>query len=183
MRIFDKNLKSTNGFHRRLYIDIMSDNGLDLIVYLVLTLGAGAVGMIKSAREKKAKGTRPMPNVFEQLLGEEEEEPIVITQQPEIVNQEDIFQPFTPVDNELSQKMEKVKEQSINGFGNSDEERYAILEKRKLDRRVARYRSSGPLLKEEEETPAESQGNGSQKPYEFDIRQAVIASEILNRKY
>ena len=37
----------------------MSDKGVDLIVYLLLTLGASAIGWFKASKEKKAKNTPP----------------------------------------------------------------------------------------------------------------------------
>lgn len=38
----------------------MNDNGVDLIIYLLLTLGASAIGWFKAAKEKKAKNASPV---------------------------------------------------------------------------------------------------------------------------
>lgn len=80
--------------------------------------------------------------------------------------------------------MEKEKEESITGFGRTDEERYAMLEKMQQESRKSRVKKTSILFKEEEEEPSnEQQNNTTDNHFEFDIRQAIIASEILNRKY
>lgn len=157
----------------------MSDNGLDLIVYLVLTLGASALGLIKSSKEKKAKSTRTgIPHPEEDIDEPDDEPVIVITQQPE-----EIFQPVWHTE-ELSEKMEKEKEESITGFGRTDEERYAMLERMQQEARKVRGKRIQTLFKEDDEEPSNEQQNEiSNKHFEFDIRQAIISSEILNRKY
>lgn len=162
----------------------MSDNGLDLIVYLVLTLGASALGLIKSSKEKKAKSTRTgIPHPEEDIDGPDDEPVIVITQQPEAMKPEEIFQPVWHTE-ELSEKMEKEKEESITGFGRTDEERYAMLEKMQQEARKVRGKRIQSLFKEDDEEPSNEQQNEiSNKHFEFDIRQAIISSEILNRKY
>lgn len=161
----------------------MSDNGLDLIVYIALTLGASALGLIKSAKEKKAKGAHPEVHQPEEYLDEPEDDTVIITQQPEIFKPEEIFQPVWH-NEELSEKMEKEKEESITGFGRTDEERYAMLEKMQQESRKSRAKKTSILFKEEEEGSSNEQQNKTPDThFEFDIRQAIIASEILNRKY
>ena len=161
----------------------MSDSALDLIVYLALTLGAGAVGLIKSSREKKAKNARPVVQQPEEFFDESDDDTIVITQQPEIFKPQEIFQPVWQ-DEELSEKLEKEKEESITGFGRTDEERYAMLERMQQEARKVRGKRITALFKEEEQEPSnEQQMEIPNKHFELDIRQAIIASEILNRKY
>ena len=81
-------------------------------------------------------------------------------------------------------KMEKEKEESITGFGRTDEERYAMLERMQQDARKVRGKRITALFKEEEEEPSnEQQMEIPNKHFELDIRQAIIANEILNRKY
>ncbi|WP_065220279.1 MULTISPECIES: hypothetical protein [Butyricimonas] len=161
----------------------MSDNGLDLIIYIALTLGASALGLIKSAKEKKAKGTHPEVHQPEEFFDESEDDTVIITQQPEIFKPEEIFQPVWH-NEELSEKMEKEKEESITGFGRTDEERYAMLEKMQQESRKSRVKRASILLEEaEQELSNKQQNNTTDNHFEFDIRQAIIASEILNRKY
>ena len=85
---------------------------------------------------------------------------------------------------DLSEKLEKEKEESITGFGRTDEERYAMLERMQQEARKVRGKRITALFKEEEEEPSnEQQMEIPNKHFELDIRQAIIASEILNRKY
>ena len=84
----------------------------------------------------------------------------------------------------LLEKLEKEKEESITGFGRTDEERYAMLERMQQEARKVRGKRITALFKEEEEEPSnEQQMEIPNKHFELDIRQAIIASEILNRKY
>ena len=154
----------------------MSDNGLDLIIYLALTIGASAIGFFKSSKEKKAKA---MPPVFHYPEEEDEdsEDDVIITQEPEIT-----FPSVQPIDDALAEKMKKEKEVSIEGFGKTDEERYAMLEKLQQSRR-GREEKTTIIFKEDDETSNEQpKGNGF-SDFEFDVRKAIISSEILNRKY
>ena len=69
------------GVCHRLFIDIMSDNGLDLIIYLALTIGASAIGFFKSSKEKKAKATPPIFHYPEEE-NEDLEDDVIITREP-----------------------------------------------------------------------------------------------------
>lgn len=100
----------------------------------MLTLGASVLGLIKSAKEKKAKGTRPEVLQPKEFPAESDNDTVIITQQAEIFQPEEMFQPVCH-DEGLAEKL-------------SDEQPHV------QDNHV-----------------------------EFDIRQAIIASEILNRKY
>lgn len=154
----------------------MSDNGLDLIIYLALTIGASAIGFFKSSKEKKTKATPPVFHYPEEE-DENEENDVIITQEPEMT-----FPPVLPIDDALSEKMKKEKEISIEGFGKTDEERYAMLEKLQQSRR-GREKKTTIIFKDDEETSNEQPKENSFNDFEFDIRKAIISSEILNRKY
>ncbi len=69
----------------------------------------------------------------------------------------------------------------MNNFGKTDEERYAMLEQLQQARR-GRNKKEAILFKEEEESN-EQPNNSITEHFDFDIRQAIISSEILNRKY
>lgn len=158
----------------------MSDNGLDLIIYLALTIGASAIGFFKSSKEKKAKGFPPVFYTPE----EEDEEPegnVIITQQPEMVFTGETTSPVHPTDDTFAEKMKEEKEVSIEGFGRTDEERYAMLEKLQQLRR-GREKKTTILFKEEDSSNEQPKDNVL-AGFEFDIRKAIISSEILNRKY
>lgn len=61
----------------------MSDKGVDLIVYLLLTLGASAIGWFKASKEKKAKNTPPEFHLPEEEHDDLDDEIVVISQEPE----------------------------------------------------------------------------------------------------
>ena len=61
----------------------MNDNGVDLIIYLLLTLGASAIGWFKAAKEKKAKNASPDLNFPEEEHDDVDDEIIVISQEPQ----------------------------------------------------------------------------------------------------
>ena len=69
----------------------------------------------------------------------------------------------------------------MNNFGKTDEERYAMLEQLQQARR-GRGKKETTLVKEEEEYN-EQLNETTPEYFDFDIRQAIISSEILNRKY
>ena len=154
----------------------MSDNGLDLIIYLALTIGASAIGFFKSSKEKKAKATPPIFHYPEEE-NEDLEDDVIITREPEMT-----FPSVLPIDDALSEKMKKEKEVSIEGFGKTDEERYAMLEKLQQARR-GREKKTTVIFKDDEETSNEQPKENGFSDLEFDIRKAIISSEILNRKY
>jgi len=168
------------GVNHRLFIDIMSDNGLDLIIYLALTIGASAIGFFKSSKEKKAKNLPPVFHTSEEE-DENSEGNVIIAQQPETFFPEEILSPVLPTDDAFAEKMKKEKEVSIEGFGRTDEERYAMLEKFQETRR-GREKKTTILFKEENLSNEQPSDNGL-ADFEFDIRKAIISSEILNRKY
>ena len=69
----------------------------------------------------------------------------------------------------------------MNNFGKTDEERYAMLEQLQQARR-GRTKKEVVLFKDDEES-YEQPNNSITEHFDFDIRQAIISSEILNRKY
>ena len=157
----------------------MSDKGVDLIVYLLLALGASAIGWFKASKEKKAKNTPPEFHLPEEESDELEEETIVISQEPATVFPEPVFVPVSSND-ELVEKARR--EINVNDFGKTDEERYAMLEQLQQARR-GRTKKEAVLLKDDEESTKQSNNPTTEEPFDFDIRQAIISSEILNRKY
>lgn len=157
----------------------MDDKWGDLIVYLLLTVGASAIGWFKSTKEKKAKTTRPEFHFPEEEPDESDEETVVISREPETVFPEPV--PAVVLDNSNELQERAKKEMNVESFGKTDEERYAILEQLQQARR-GREKKTVELFKEEEKDNV--QLNDSDSPdFEFDIRQAIISSEILNRKY
>ena len=92
------------------------------------------------------------------------------------------FPSVLTIDDALSEKMKKEKEVSIEGFGKTDEERYAMLEKLQQARR-GREKKTTVIFKDDEETSNEQPKENGFSDFEFDIRKAIISSEILNRKY
>ena len=131
----------------------MSDKGVDLIVYLLLTLGASAIGWFKASKEKKAKNTPPEFHL-----------PV-----------------FAPISNSGELVERAGREINVNNFGKTDEERYAMLEQLQQARR-GRTKKEVVLFKDDEESN-EQPNNSITEHFDFDIRQAIISSEILNRKY
>ena len=156
----------------------MSDKGVDLIVYLLLTLGASAIGWFKASKEKKAKNTPPEFHLPEEEHDDLDDEIVVISQEPEIPSPEPVFAPISNSD-ELVERA--GREINVNNFGKTDEERYAMLEQLQQARR-GRNKKEAILFKEEEESN-EQPNNSITEHFDFDIRQAIISSEILNRKY
>ena len=73
----------------------MSDKGVDLIVYLLLTLGASAIGWFKASKEKKAKNTPPEFHLPEEEHDDLDDEIVVISQEPEIPSPEPVFAPIS----------------------------------------------------------------------------------------
>ena len=156
----------------------MSDKGVDLIVYLLLTLGASAIGWFKAAKEKKAKNARPDFNLPEEERDNLDDEIIVISQEPEATPPEPVFTSASTNDELVERGKREI---NMNNFGKTDEERYAMLEKLQQARR-GRSKKEAILFKEEEESN-EQPSNTTTEYFDFDIRQAVISNEILNRKY
>ena len=97
----------------------MSDKGVDLIVYLLLTLGASAIGWFKASKEKKAKNTPPEFHLPEEEHDDLDDEIIVISQEPEIPSPEPVFAPISNSD-ELVERA--GRERNVNNFGNKPEE-------------------------------------------------------------
>lgn len=158
----------------------MSDNGLDLLVYIALTIGAGALSLLKSSREKKAKAARPEIFIPE---NEDESEPVVIKEQPSFEHPKDVFARVENPDDELAQKIKQVKLEGIANFGRTDEERYAMLERLQQESRSGRKKRFITSLTAEQEEIAESFPEKHSSSFEFDTRNAIISAEILNRKY
>lgn len=156
----------------------MSDKGVDLIVYLLLTLGASAIGWFKASKEKKAKNTPPEFHLPEEEHDDLDDEIVVISQEPEIPSPEPVFAPISNSD-ELVERA--GRERNVNNFGKTDEERYAMLEQLQQTRR-GRTKKEVVLFKDDEEAN-EQPNNSITEHFDFDIRQAIISSEILNRKY
>ena len=155
----------------------MNDNGVDLIIYLLLTLGASAIGWFKAAKEKKAKNASPDLNFPEEEHDDVDDEIIVISQEPQAMPPEPVFAPVSAPD----ELMERGKREiNMDNFGKTDEERYAMLEQ--LQARRGRGKKETTLVKEEEEYN-EQLNETTPEYFDFDIRQAIISSEILNRKY
>ena len=142
----------------------MSDKGVDLIVYLLLTLGASAIGWFKASKEKKAKNTPPEFHLPEEEHDDLDDEIVVISQEPEIPSPEPVFAPISNSD-ELVERA--GREINVNNFGKTDEER---------------TKKEVVLFKDDEESN-EQPNNSITEHFDFDIRQAIISSEILNRKY
>ena len=107
-----------------------------------------------------------------------DDEIVVISQEPEIPSPEPVFAPISNSD-ELVERA--GREINVNNFGKTDEERYAMLEQLQQARR-GRNKKEAILFKEEEESN-EQPNNSITEHFDFDIRQAIISSEILNRKY
>ena len=156
----------------------MNDNGVDLIIYLLLTLGASAIGWFKAAKEKKAKNASPDLNFPEEEHDDVDDEIIVISQEPQAMPPEPVFAPVSAPD----ELMERGKREiNMDNFGKTDEERYAMLEQLQQARR-GRTKKEVVLFKDDEESN-EQPNNSITEHFDFDIRQAIISSEILNRKY
>ena len=110
----------------------MSDKGVDLIVYLLLTLGASAIGWFKASKEKKAKNTPPEFHLPEEEHDDLDDEIVVISQEPEIPSPEPVF---APISNSGELVERAGREINVNNFGKTDEERYAMLEQLQQARR------------------------------------------------
>lgn len=156
----------------------MSDKGVDLIVYLLLTLGASAIGWFKASKEKKTKNTPPEFHLPEEEHDSLDDELIVISQEPEISSPEPVFAPISN-DDELVERARG--EINANNFGKTEEERYVMLEQLQQARR-GRTKKEGILFKDNEESNRQPNDSNTES-FDFDIRQAIISSEILNRKY
>lgn len=102
----------------------------------------------------------------------------MISQEPEISSPEPVFAPISNSD-ELVERA--GREINVNNFGKTDEERYAMLEQLQQARR-GRTKKEVVLFKDDEESN-EQLNNSTTESFDFDIRQAIISSEILNRKY
>ena len=107
-----------------------------------------------------------------------DDEIVVISQEPEIPSPEPVFAPISNSD-ELVERA--GREINVNNFGKTDEERYAMLEQLQQTRR-GRTKKEVVLFKDDEEAN-EQPNNSITEHFDFDIRQAIISSEILNRKY
>lgn len=156
----------------------MSDKGVDLIVYLLLTLGASAIGWFKASKEKKVKNTPPEFHLPEEEHDDLDDEIVVISQEPEIPSPEPVFAPISNNDELVERARREI---NMNSFGKTDDERYAMLEQLQQARR-GRNKKEAILFKEEEKSN-EQPNNSTIEDFDFDIRQAIISSEILNRKY
>lgn len=107
-----------------------------------------------------------------------DDEIIVISQEPQAMPPEPVFAPVSAPD----ELMERGKREiNMDNFGKTDEERYAMLEQLQQARR-GRGKKETTLVKEEEEYN-EQLNETTPEYFDFDIRQAIISSEILNRKY
>ena len=156
----------------------MNDNGVDLIVYLLLTLGASAIGWFKAAKEKKAKNASPDLNFPEEEHDDADDEIIVISQEPQAMPPEPVFTPVSTPDELVERGKREI---NMDHFGKTDKERYAMLEHLQQARRGRGKKETTPVKEEDEynEQPSDT----TPEYFDFDIRQAIISSEILNRKY
>ncbi|MFR7875535.1 MAG: hypothetical protein ACLU4J_03535 [Butyricimonas paravirosa] len=88
----------------------MSDKGVDLIVYLLLTLGASAIGWFKASKEKKAKNTPPEFHLPEEEHDDLDDEIVVISQEPEIPSPEPVFAPISNSDELVERAGREINE-------------------------------------------------------------------------
>ncbi|MCR9012376.1 hypothetical protein [Gabonibacter chumensis] len=173
----------------------MSDNALDIIVYIALTIGASVLGALKSSKDKNKKRqpsarhetARPeifVPaedetegDFFDQIFGKRVEVPQqeVEIEKPEVGTEKQIIPDF----------LKRKEAEAIAHFGKSEEERMEILKSDQRARKDMRDKRFAALFQLHENDMQESDTNESisGNTIRFDLPEAVIASEILNRKY
>ena len=173
----------------------MSDNALDIIVYIALTIGASLLGALKSSKDKNKKRQPPArdetarPEIFipaedetagdffDQVFGSQVEVPQqkVEIEKPEVRTEKQIIPDF----------LKRKEAETFAHFGKSDEERIEILKSDQLARKAMRDKRFAALLQLHENDMQEGDTNESisGNTIRFDLPEAVIASEILHRKY
>ncbi len=153
----------------------MNDNGFDLIVYLLLTVGASILGWVKSSKDKKTKTTHPEGPLIESEQMSEEDDAEDDSEEPNVIFPEPVFAaPSERVEEPVANEVDE------NGYDQIDRDRYAMLEllkRRDREKKVSLADQKGEEKNKSVEEPT------IHADYEFDIRQAIISSEILNRKY
>ena len=177
----------------------MSDNTLDILIYIALTIGASAIGAIKSSKEKRRKAEaasrrpEPRPEVFTPVAEEEERGDFfdeIFGKRSEFSDREGEQYVPQPVIVEETYEEEIVPEavrrkeaEAIAHFGKTDEERIQILMSDRKARKEMRDQRFADLFKLHENNMMDTDERQASDSDRFDIREAVIASEILNRKY
>ena len=103
---------------------------------------------------------------------------IVISQEPQAMPPEPVFTPVSTPDELVERGKREI---NMDHFGKTDKERYAMLEQLQQARRGRGKKETTPVKEEDEynEQPSDT----TPEYFDFDIRQAIISSEILNRKY
>ena len=104
----------------------MSDKGVDLIVYLLLTLGASAIGWFKASKEKKAKNTPPEFHLPEEEHDDLDDEIVVISQEPEIPSPEPVFAPISNSDELVERAGREINMKNVmpclSNYNNQEED-------------------------------------------------------------
>lgn len=172
----------------------MSDNALDILVYIALTIGASVLGALRSSKDKKrkmqtsSKQETTRPEIF--VPAEEEEEDFfdqIFGKQAEISPQKtERVEPEVGMEKQIIPDFIKRKEaEAIAHFGKSDEERMKILRSDQQARKDMRDKRFAALFQLHENDMQENDTNekSTSGTIHFDLPEAIIASEILNRKY
>lgn len=150
----------------------MSDNGgLDIILYIVVTIGVSILGAIKSYKKQ-----HPLPPVIHADM-EDSDEPDygTVFPQAEPSKQETLERG----ENSSLEEIRKQDEEVLARFRRSEEERDNIRKNDQERKRKQRNERLAALFRDHPDNAE----NNEENTKSFNLREAVISSEILNRKF